>query len=203
MPGESRVECLTRVVGAGAVRSMSGIRYRIIRRRVKYPRLEIWGNEIWIIVPGNVDPWRMMRENRGWLIRQIEIARKAAELSGKIGLVPRTRRKFRSLVERVVREYAEELGVEVNRIFVRRVKSAWGSCSGRGNITINAAAQWLPERLVRYIAYHEVCHLRRWRHDREFERLVREKFPDHEDLDLQLQACWIKLREREEKRVRS
>lgn len=189
------------MVGAGAVGSMSGIRYRIIRRRVKYPRLEIWGNEIWIIVPGNMDPWRMMRENRGWLIRQIEIARKAAELSGKIRLVPRTRRKFRSLVERVVREYAEELGVEVNRIFVRRVKSAWGSCSGRGNITINAAAQWLPERLVRYIAYHEVCHLLRWRHDKEFKKLVREKFPDHEDLELQLQAYWIKLREREEKRV--
>jgi predicted metal-dependent hydrolase len=174
---------------------MSRVTYRIIRRRVKYPRLEVWGNEIWIIVPSNVDPWRVVRENKRWLIRQIEIVRRAVELSERIELVPRTRRKFRSLVERVVREYAKELGVEVNKIFVRRVKSAWGSCSGRGNITINAAAQWLPERLVRYIAYHEICHLRRWRHDREFERLMGEKFPDHEDLDLQLQAYWIKLKE--------
>ena len=188
---------LTRGGGRGCYGGMSGIRYRIIRRRVKHPRLEIWGNEIRIIVPGNMDPWRVVRENREWLIRQIEIARRAAELSGKIELVPRTRRKFRSLVERVVREYAEELGVEVNRIFVRRVESAWGSCSGRGNITINAVAQWLPERLVRYIAYHEVCHLKRWRHDKEFERIVRGKFPDHEDLDLRLQAYWIKLRERD------
>jgi predicted metal-dependent hydrolase len=179
---------------------MSGIKYRIIRRRVKYPRLEVWGNEIWIIVPRNMDPWRVVRDNRRWLIRQIELAKRAAELSRRIELVPRTKRKFRSLVERAVQEYAEELGVEVDRVFVRRVKSAWGGCSGRRNITINAAAQWLPERLVRYITYHEVCHLLRWRHDEEFERLIKEKFPDHEDLELQLQAYWIKLREREEAR---
>ncbi len=172
--------------------------YRIIRRQVKCPRLEVWGNEIRIIVPRNMDPWRVMRENRRWLAKQIELARRASKISRRIEFVQRTRKKFRSLVENVVREYARELGVEVDKIFVRRVKSSWGSCSGRRNITISAIAQRLPERLIRYIAYHEVCHLVRWRHDKEFEKLVREKFPDHGDLELQLQAYWIKLRELEE-----
>ena len=178
---------------------MSGIRYRIIRRRVKHPRLEIWGNEIRVILPGNVDPWKVIRENGPWLARQIELMRRAVELSKRIELVPRTRRKFRSLVERAAREYAEELGVEVNRVFVRRIRSAWGSCSGKRNIAVSAMAQRLPERLIRYIVYHEVCHLLRWRHDREFEDLMRSKFPDCDYLDLQLQAYWIKLKEQEER----
>lgn len=178
-----------------AVKNMSGIKYRIIRRQVRYPRLEVWGNEIWVIVPKNMDPWRVVRENGSWLVRQIELAREAIELSRKIKFVPRTRRKFRSLIERIVQEYSRELGIKVNRVFVRKVRSAWGSCSGRGNIVISTMAQWLPERLIRYIVYHEVCHFLRWRHDKEFEKLMKEKFPDSNDLELQLQAYWIKLRE--------
>ncbi len=181
----------------------SVIKYRIIRKSVKYPRLELWGNELRIIVPKNMDPFRIVRENSSWISRQIEFVRKAGALMDSLELIPRTKRKFRSLVQRLVEEYGKELNVRVNKVFVRKMKSCWGTCSSEKNITINREAQFLPEKLIRYVIYHEICHLIKWRHDEEFNKLIAEKFPDYEDLDLQLQAYWMKIREMNESQNRS
>lgn len=173
------------------------IKYRIVRRSIKHPRLELWGDELRVIVPEYMDPLKVMRENRSWILRQAEFVRKASLIARSLELVPRTRKKFKTLVQKAVKEYEKLLNLNVNRIFIRRMKSCWGSCSSEGNITINREAQFLPEKLIRYIVYHELCHLIRWRHDREFNKLVSREFPDHEHLDLELQAYWIKLRKAE------
>ena len=169
------------------------IRYRIIRRPVKYARLELRGSEIWVIVPRNMDPIEVIMENRSWIVKQLKLIKRAEELAEKLEIIPRTRKKFRSLVERLVLEYSSLLKVDVKKVFIRKMTTSWGSCSEKGNININRLARYLPEKLVRYLVYHEVCHLLRWRHDEEFERLISERFPDHKELDLELQAYWIKL----------
>ena len=171
------------------------IKYRIVRRSVKHPRLELWGDELRVIVPENMDPLKVMRENRRWILRQAEFVRKASLIARSLELIPRTRKKFKTLVQKAVKEYEKLLNLNVNKVFIRKMKSCWGSCSSERNITINREAQFLPEKLVRYIVYHELCHLIRWRHDKEFNELISREFPDYERLDLELQAYWIKLRE--------
>lgn len=178
------------------------IKYRVVRRSVKHPRLELWGDELRVIVPENMDPLKVMRENRRWILRQAELVRKASLIARSLELIPRTRRKFKALVHRAVKEYEQVLNLSVNKVFIRKMKNCWGSCSGERNITINREAQFLPEKLVRYIIYHELCHLIRWRHDKEFNELISREFPDYEHLDLELQAYWIKLREMQKAQTR-
>ena len=144
-------------------------------------------------MPRNMDPIEVIMENRSWIVKQLKLIKRAEELAEKLEIIPRTRKKFRSLVERLVLEYSSLLKVDVKKVFIRKMTTSWGSCSEKGNININRLARYLPEKLVRYLVYHEVCHLLRWRHDEEFERLISERFPDHKELDLELQAYWIKL----------
>lgn len=160
---------------------------------MKHARLELRGNEIWVIVPKGINPNEVIIENRDWIIKQLRMIKRVEELAEKIEIIPRTRRKFRSLVEKLVLEYSSLLKVNVNKMFIRKMVTSWGSCSEKGIINISRLAQYLPEKLIRYLVYHEVCHLLRWRHDEEFERLISEKFPDHRELDLELQAYWFKL----------
>ena len=180
---------------ADNIRESFPLRYRIIRKAVKHPRLELWGNELRIIIPKNGNPLRVIRENRRWIIEQIEFVKKARRVADRIRLVPRTRRKFKALVRRIAEEYARKLNVSLGEVRVRKMKSCWGSCSKSGNVTINSEAQYLPENLVRYLVYHELCHLIRWRHDKVFRDLIREVFPNYEELEVELQAYWIKLNE--------
>lgn len=169
------------------------IKYRVLRRPVKYARLELRGSELWIIIPKDADLSKVIKENKKWIIQQSRLVEEAQKLASTLEIVPRTRRKFRALVERLVSEYASILNVKVNKVFIRKMKNSWASCSSAGNISISREARYLPEKLIRYIIYHEVCHLVRWRHDQVFHELISRLFPDHEKLDLQLHAYWIKL----------
>lgn len=178
-----------------AVRGSFPIRYRIIRKPVKHPRLELWGSELRIIVPKNGNPLRVIRENRRWIIEQIEFVRRARSVADRVKLIPRTRRKFKALVRKIAEEYSRKLNISLGDVRVRKMKSCWGCCSKSGNVTINSEAQYLPENLIRYLVYHELCHLIRWRHDRVFRELIRKAFPNCEELELELQAYWIKLNE--------
>ncbi|MCD6235689.1 MAG: hypothetical protein J7J94_01675, partial [Thaumarchaeota archaeon] len=51
------------------------IRYRVIRRPVKYARLELRGRELWIIIPEDADPMKVIRENRNWVKKQTWIVK--------------------------------------------------------------------------------------------------------------------------------
>lgn len=169
------------------------IRYRVIRKPVKYARVELRGNEVWVIVPKGINPHEVIMKNRSWIMRQLNVIKRAEELAEKVEIIPRTRRKFRSLVEKIILEYSSSLKVDIKKVSIRKMRTSWGTCSERGFINISKLAQYLPEKLIRYLVYHEICHLLRWRHDEEFERLISEKFPDYGELDLELQAYWIKL----------
>ena len=102
------------------------IRYRIIRRPVKYARLELRGSEIWVIVPKNMDPLEVIMENRNWIVKQLKLIKRAEELAEKLEIIPRTRKKFRSLVEKLVLEYSSLLKVEAKKVFIRKMTTSWG-----------------------------------------------------------------------------
>ena len=108
------------------------IRYRVIRRPVKYARLELRGRELWIIIPEDADPMKVIRENRNWVKKQTWIVKQAEKLASTLEIVPRTRKKFRALVKRLIEEYSEKLGVEVNKVYIRKNEERVGELQQRG-----------------------------------------------------------------------
>jgi len=170
------------------------IGYRILRRPVKRAKIVPRGGEFWVIVSRDADSYKVIEENRKWVLERARLGEEVERLAPGLEVVHRTRSGFKSLVREIVSEYAERLGVRVNRVFVGRMCSCWGSCSRPGNISISSDAKYLPERLLRYIIYHEVCHLIYWGHDGRFCEMISRLFPDHEELDLQLQAYWMRLK---------
>lgn len=61
---------------------------------------------------------------------------------------------------------------------IRYQKTRWGSCSANKLISLNQKLLFLPERLIRYIIIHELCHTIHLNHSRRFWQLVA-KFDPH------------------------
>lgn len=60
---------------------------------------------------------------------------------------------------------------------VRSMKSRWGSCSSKGNITLNAHLVFLPLHLIYHVILHELCHTRYMSHGPRFWSLLSELDP--------------------------
>ncbi len=88
---------------------------------------------------------------------------------------------------------AEHIGVRPKRVQIRTQRTRWGSCSGHGNISLNAALLLLPAPLVRYLLVHELCHLRHLNHSSRFWRLVAEHDPEYRKHDAALAAAWTEI----------
>jgi len=84
-------------------------------------------------------------------------------------------------------------GVQVNTIRIRNQRTRWGSCSQKGNLSLNYRIALLPMHLVDYIIVHEVCHLKEFNHSQRFWDLVMQTVPDPVACKKELLVCMRQL----------
>lgn len=69
------------------------------------------------------------------------------------------------------------LRVPIRSVRLRYMTSQWGSCSARGDITLNAALLFLPLTLLDYVIVHELLHRKIRSHSARFWREMGHTFP--------------------------
>ena len=101
----------------------------------------------------------------------------AASLQVQDVLIEWYRQRGQAYLPGVVAEFASRVAVDPPGVLVTSMKTRWGSCTSRG-IRFDWRVMMAPRRLVRYIAAHEVCHIRHADHSRAFWRLLERVMPD-------------------------
>ena len=95
-------------------------------------------------------------------------------------------RKLRAWIRRRAWDYLPQrletisaaTGLNYKRLSIRSQKTRWGSCSSRGNISLNDQLLFLPAKAVDYLMIHELCHTRHLNHSRAFWELVETHCPE-------------------------
>lgn len=67
-------------------------------------------------------------------------------------------------------------------ISVRDKHTSWGSCSGRGHVSLNIRMALLPSDLFDYVMVHEICHLTEMNHSSRFWQEVERYLPNYKEL---------------------
>jgi predicted metal-dependent hydrolase len=95
------------------------------------------------------------------------------------------RRRAQASFPPLLNQISTRTGLEFSKLSIRSQKTRWGSCSRRGNISLNDQLLFLPAKTVEYLMIHELCHTRHLNHSRAFWTLVEVHCPDfraHEKL---------------------
>ncbi|OGQ97548.1 MAG: hypothetical protein A2521_10185 [Deltaproteobacteria bacterium RIFOXYD12_FULL_57_12] len=72
-------------------------------------------------------------------------------------------------------------GIEEPPLFIRKMSTRWGSCSGKGLVCLNLELIKASKECIDYVIMHELCHLKVLFHGPKFWRLLVKLMPDYEE----------------------
>jgi predicted metal-dependent hydrolase len=124
------------------------------------------------------------------LARMIVIERQILERKKNPPIDPLPARRL--LVERLA-HLAALHGFSYNKVFVRRQKTRWGSCSHQNNINLNINLVRLPAALIDYTLLHELVHTRIKNHGPDFWAELGRYISDSKRLDREMNRYWMFL----------
>ena len=127
-----------------------------------------------------------VERNRDWIERKVQEASvRRAELAAIAPLREEELAALQKQGRRIFAEraafYAPLIGVDYGRISVRRQRSKWGSCSGKGNLNFNCLLLLAPPAVLDYVVVHELCHRREMNHSPRFWAEVERVFPSYRE----------------------
>lgn len=94
-----------------------------------------------------------------------------------------------NVLELMMKKVTNQVGLHPNKYRIRKLKSAWGSCSSTKNISIALKLIEHSPRAYEYVVLHEVCHLRYMNHSREFWNMVEYYMKDYKEVQKELKKA--------------
>ncbi len=123
----------------------------------------------------------MLEEKKSWIEKQfLKI--------DKLVLVKDEELYTKEHIELRVRHFCLLMNLEFNELKFRKMKSRWGSCSSKRNITLNSQLTKLDNTLIDYVVVHELAHLVHMNHSKEFHQLVDNYLPGSKALRKKLKT---------------
>lgn len=121
-------------------------------------------------------------------VRVLDHAIEVLVPTGLLGQTSRLQRLLRDALKRealldahrMLSEEAERLGVAFSGPRIADQKTLWGSCTAQGLISLSWRLVMAPPAVLRYVAVHELCHVRHHDHGPRFWKLVARQMPGFE-----------------------
>ena len=123
----------------------------------------------------------------------------AVRRPGDVLAVPAAPAAARAAIERFYRRAARlenarrldaataQSGTRYTTLTIRNQRTRWASCARSGAMSFNWRLMLAPERVLDYVVWHEVCHLRHADHSPAFWRMLAEHHPGYRDA-----AAWLR-----------
>lgn len=156
------------------------IDYEIQRSKIKNIYIQIRDNKVIVKAPrsvGQKEIEKIVKQKEEWIKKSLE---KEKDKAKKEPLY--TNEQFKEIVQNNANDLISLTGLIPNKITLKQIKYAWGTCSSKKNITINIELIKYSENAIRYVILHELCHLKYMNHSKNFWNLVEKYMPDYKEI---------------------
>ena len=159
---------------------MSELEYKIKYSKIKNIYIQIKDGKVIVKAPRKISKKeieKILEQKSEWIHKTIEKETKKKEKK-----LLYTKEEFKRIVKKHANELIKQTGLVPNKITIRQVKYAWGSCSSKKNITINLELIKYSEQAIRYVILHEFCHIKYMNHSKDFWNLVEKYMPNYKQV---------------------
>ena len=154
--------------------------YKIVYSRIKNLYIHIKDGEIIVKAPRRVSKKeidKIVKSKEEWIKKTLA---KTKIKSEKEKLY--TDEEFKSIVQDTANELIKETGLIPNKVRIRDIKYAWGSCSANKNVTISYKLIYYSKDAIKYVILHELCHIKYMNHSKDFWNLVATFMPNYKEI---------------------
>ena len=135
----------------------------------------LWGKRYLLKVVEHDGPPRLEIDHRRILL-EVRPGTSADKMDDTLSAWYRT--QLRQAIPPLIARWEPVMGVKVERFFIQRMKTKWGSCSpAAGHIRLNAELAKKPKDCLEYIVVHEMVHLLEPTHNPRFVALLERFMP--------------------------
>lgn len=162
------------------MKNQNSIQYEITYSKIKNIYIQIKEGKVLIKAPKRISKKELetiIEQKKDWIEKNLEKEKKKQEKKQLY-----TQEQFKQIIEKNANELIKETGLIPNKIRIKDIKYAWGSCSSNKNITINQKLIAYSEIAIRYVILHELCHLKYMNHSKEFWDLVQRYMPEYKQV---------------------
>ena len=162
----------------------------VIRKRVKNITVHVTSPDgrIEVSAPHHVSDAeieQLVHSKRSWIVRHqekiLDSPMSRAELASKEE-IEQWRALMKALVPPLVAKWEPIMGVKVQTLAYRNMRSRWGSCQpSTGRVCINIRLALYPPQCLEYVVVHEMCHFLESGHGPRFKELMTQFLPGWEN----------------------
>lgn len=111
-----------------------------------------------------------VRAKKSWVIKHVARVKEYEQRKRAFGEVFQTIDKVeaRKKITTRLAELAKQHDFTYKKVSIRNQRTRWGSCSAKGNISLNIKLVVLPPELFDYVILHELVHTHVPNHSRKF-----------------------------------
>lgn len=156
------------------------IPYTLIRTKIKNLYIHIKNGQVTVKAPIRLKEKQIeefINKKAKWIYEKVKEDREKPKIEEKIEAEDLER--LAKIVEKKIQKYVRLLEVSPNKVRIRDLNYAWGSCSSNRNISINSKLAKKEEKVIEYVVLHEMCHLIYMNHSKQFWNLVEKNMPDY------------------------
>ena len=136
-----------------------------------------------------VRPGQPGRVERDALRRELVVVTPSAGIAGARQVLQRwLKQEAEPVLGEQVRVWGGRMGLQAKRVYVRNLRSKWGSCWPGGSLSFNYRLIMAPPGILDYVVIHELAHLRQRNHSTDFWAIVGEHAQDY-----QRARSWLRI----------
>lgn len=166
--------------------------YIIQYKKIKNIYMRVKDNKIYISSPKKVsikEIEKFIIQKEKWILNVIKKQEKYKNIEKEIEekrIKKHTDEEFLNIIKVSVDKYSSLMNLFPNKVKIKDMKYAWGSCTSNKNISFNSELIYFEKEIIEYVIVHELSHLKYMNHQKEFWNLVERYIPNHKCLRKEL-----------------
>jgi len=146
----------------------------VVNKRLKHSYISIDRNKkILIKTPYKSKEFvnSLLEEKSAWISKQFKKIEKTILLEEK-------ELYSKEFIENRVLYFSSLMNLTFTKLKFRKMRSRWGSCNSKREITLNSELSRVERELIDYVVVHELAHIQHMNHSKSFHALVEAYLPN-------------------------